>query len=114
MAMSSAPAVQRLYDVCKKVFTSTSVSAGPCGRAMLGDCGFNARAGELNSTPAWVRKTWNGHGVGVGVGVVCGGALGAYGRGSAGRGPPAHVHARDRVVDFGKNKGSMLGTLSSG
>lgn len=25
MAMSSAPAVQRLYDVCKKVFTSTSV-----------------------------------------------------------------------------------------
>jgi len=25
MAMASAPAVQRLYDVCKKVFTSTSV-----------------------------------------------------------------------------------------
>lgn len=25
MAMSSAPAVQRLYDVCKKVFTSTAV-----------------------------------------------------------------------------------------
>lgn len=25
MAMSSVPSVQRLYDVCKKVFTSTSV-----------------------------------------------------------------------------------------
>ena len=37
----------------------------------------------------------------------------SFGRSSGGRYQPAKIYARDRVVDFGKNKGSMLGTLSS-
>ena len=37
----------------------------------------------------------------------------SFGRSSSGRYQPAKIYARDRVVDFGKNKGSMLGTLSS-
>lgn len=37
----------------------------------------------------------------------------SFGRSSGGRYQPVKVYARDRVVDFGKNKGSMLGTLSS-
>jgi hypothetical protein len=37
----------------------------------------------------------------------------SFGRSSSGRYHPAKIYARDRVVDFGKNKGSMLGTLSS-
>lgn len=37
----------------------------------------------------------------------------SFSRSSGGRHLPAKLYARDRVVDFGKNKGSMLGTLSS-
>lgn len=66
--------------------------------------------GDVNSLVCWpVRTSWKGFGVCAGRGA----ALDVRCRGSGGKGSSGYTYARDRVVDFGKNKGSMLGTLSS-
>lgn len=91
-----------------------AVASRACGRAVLGtghgarvvDSVVDARVGDVDSSPPWARMRWSGNGAGA----VRGAAFIAHSRISGGRG---HTHARDRVLDFGKNKGSMLGTLSS-
>ena len=93
------------------------MSSRACGRAVLGtghgarvvDSVANARVGDVDSSPPWARMRWFGYGAGA----VRGAAFIAHSRISGGRGSPVHTYARDRVLDFGKNKGSMLGTLSS-
>lgn len=94
-------------------FVGLSVSAGGYGKSILServvDFGFIGRVGDVNSLVALARTRWKGYGVCM----VRGAALDVRCRGSGGRGSPGYIYARDRVVDFGKNKGSMLGTLSS-
>lgn len=100
---------------------SLSMSLGTSTRSILRDSafrdsGFNGKstpgvAGNLkmNSSTLWTRTSWNDGGCGV----RGNSALDAYSRGVGSKRTPAYLFARDRVVDFGKNKGSMLGTLSS-
>jgi len=85
-----------------------SVSLGAPGRSILGDSVSNGRMSgmDLNSSTLWMRTSWKAHGVCAVRGTVLVG-------GSGGRRTPAYIYSRDRVVGFGKNKGSMLGTLSS-
>lgn len=89
-------------------FLGLSLSGAASGRPVLSqrvvDVSFNGRLGDVKMLVDGARAVWKGYGVCV----VHGAALDVRCRVSLG-----YMYARDRVVDFGKNKGNMLGTLSS-
>lgn len=60
MSMASAPAVQRLYDVCKKVFTSTGVPSEAQVSNVRAVLGIISHHLILDKTDRSFDRNWSG------------------------------------------------------